>query len=189
MTIPAGFGQVSWFFGGAGTPLGAATTIGFDHNSAATAAELAESFYELFANEALPLLNNQTSLTGCQVKLGPDATGPTGLFSDTNTGSLTGESFPPNVAFLVHKNTNLGGREGRGRMYVPGVAEGVASSNGVLSGGTVSSWNTALGTMLLAAALSDVPFYLLHASATSPTAVQTLTIDSTVATQRRRLRR
>ena len=189
MTIPAGFGQVSWFFSGSGTPLGAATTIGFDHNSAATAAELAESFYTLFAEEAMPVVHNQTDLIGCQVKLGPDATGPSGLFSDVTTGSLTGGSFPPNVAFLVHKNTNLGGREGRGRMFIPGVAEGAAVDDGTLSGGTVSSWNTALGTMLLAAALSDVPFYLLHASATSPTAIQTLTIDGKVATQRRRLRR
>lgn len=124
----------------------------------------------------------------------------------SGTGNQTQVSEPPNVAALIHKRTARGGRRGRGRMYLPWcLADADVDEAGVVLGATqvllqtqctnfLGHLTAGTGAMTFAAAM-----VLLHSPSgddvSSPTTpgdpntVTTLTVDSLVATQRRRLNR
>lgn len=119
--------------------------------------------------------------------------------TDTFGSSGTASKVPSNVALLVKKATNRGGRRGRGRMYVPWIVdEAQCDDVGQLAGAYRTSLQAAFTNFLtdLAAAAPtgpNAPMYLLHSSGGSttpgaPNEVTSLTVDSLVATQRRRLR-
>jgi len=107
-------------------------------------------------------------------------------------GTLTGEPVPQNTAHLVKKITASGGRRGRGRMYVPTPTETNVAPNGVLLTAYVTARQAELVSMKAAlAAHADVgDLALFHDSAPfTPTPITLLSLQSLVATQRRRLRR
>lgn len=100
-------------------------------------------------------------------------------------------SAPQNCAYLLKKITGTGGRTGRGRMYVPGVSEEVVSATGVVTGSTVTAWNTAAAAYLTALnGIAGVDHaVLLHSQIGDlPMEITTIVCDSRIATQRRRLR-
>lgn len=130
-------------------------------------------------------------------------------------GGSAGTTFPPNVALLVRKHTNRGGRRGRGRWFVPGIVETLADNDGSVPSASIASWNTALDayrTDLGGALLSGSPVepLLFHNNSTTtttttgpgsktititegaagpaPDVITDFTVDTKVATQRRRLR-
>lgn len=110
-----------------------------------------------------------------------------------NDGTSGLEELPLNNAVVVQKRTALGGRKGRGRMFLPPIYfdESAVSRFGNISPGTVSDvqdmvdvvkthMNTTLGIDML----------LFHNDGvTAPSEVTELIVESTIATQRRRLRR
>lgn len=117
-----------------------------------------------------------------------------GTVPGTAAGSFPGQlniaSPPPNVAVLVHKNTTLGGRKGRGRMFIPWyVDKGSIDEAGGIDGTQRTNINNSLDNMLTALDAADYPMRLLHNDSTVPSAVTGLTVDSRVATQRNRLGR
>ncbi len=105
--------------------------------------------------------------------------------------------IPQNSAYLIRKRTDLAGRRGRGRMYLPSVIETVVDAKGDLTiawRGTVqekfNDWYTALTT---AGTGGTFPPAVLHRSEGAgfeppPTLVTTFVVDQRIATQRRRLR-
>lgn len=105
-------------------------------------------------------------------------------------GVLGGDPSPPNTAALVRLQSGLVGRKYRGRMYLPGVLK----DDEVSAGGTIteSTASSILGVMLylgdLLGTIGASPV-ILHSDVGTPTLVTTLTVEATVATQRRRLRR
>jgi hypothetical protein len=119
-------------------------------------------------------------------------------------GPAQGATFPPNVAFLMHKRTNNRPRGARdGRMYVSGVSEGTVDNLGVVQGITVNAWNTALAAFLtdIDAPQLGVQRYLAvlettalsRAPGATPVTIDSrqvtaFTLDAKVATQRDRLR-
>ena len=190
MTIPAGFGQISVVHVGGGIENEAIWTIGFDNNAGDTAADIADLIQtNLGTGDYLDLLSSSVDVTSVRVKLGPDATGPTAESPPVGTGTIGGNAAPPNLAVLVHKNTSLGGRHGRGRLFMPGLAEASLDANGLLTSayrGTCETFWIGFGAFMI---LNSLPPHLLHADAVSPTAIDSLTVDLRLATQRRRLRR
>lgn len=103
------------------------------------------------------------------------------------------QSPPNNVALLVRKTTNVGGRKHRGRFYMPPatLAEGNVNSYGVLTSGELTSQQTDW-TDFYVALEGDASWehvVLLHSDATTPTPIQSFAVESRVATQRTRLRR
>lgn len=189
MTIPAGFGEAAFEFQGAAQPLGAVVTIGFSNDATQSATDCAQDLHTLMRDVVAAMCSVETSLLRTNVKLGPDATGPIGTYATTQAGGRSGDSCPPNVAFLVRKATALGGRQGRGRFYLPGIAEGDVDEGGTLSASIRDAASAALGTFHFAASAADVPPFLLHNDSLAPTAITTYNLDVKVATQRRRLRR
>lgn len=188
--IPAGFGEIAVAHTGGGIVGEAIWTIGFDNNAGDTAAEIAET-----VATALDTLNydamisTAVTVTEVRVKLGPDDTGPSATHTLNLAGNIGGQAAPPNLAVLVHKNTPLGGRKGRGRLFVPGLAEAELDQDGLITSGTQSSFQSFFNSFGGGLALGSLPLMLLHTDATSPTAIETLSVDVKLATQRRRLRR
>lgn len=102
------------------------------------------------------------------------------------------ESPPPQVTYLITKNTQLSGRRNRGRMYLPASNEAGINQNGGLAAGEI----TVLNTMATALQAAQVPAggnnlqepVILHSQAPStPTPVISHNVGAFVATQRRRL--
>jgi hypothetical protein len=189
MTIPAGWGQATFLYSGTAAPTGAAHSIGFSNSGSNSAAECAESFHDVWVAQMMPLLSSSLVLDAVRVKLGPDATGPSADFNSGITGDVGGETETPQTALLVQKVTAIGGRKGRGRMFVPGVPGAIYSSSGIMSGVELAEFGTALFNFGGALTLAGLPTALLHSDATAPTLITSLTPSATAATQRRRIRR
>lgn len=104
-------------------------------------------------------------------------------------GGRSANMLTQNTAYLVHKNTAATGRGKRGRMYLPGVPDDKVSNAGVIAGGEVDDWNLLLGDFFD----SFPPEFLVvnHGPTTGSGSdpITDMTLDTVVATQRRRLRR
>ncbi len=128
------------------------------------------------------------------VRLGIDGAPDIVAESNTAIGNFTGSSavLPSNCALMVKKITGQGGRRNKGRMYIPGYAEGVVDGNGFLNGADVTSLRTVVQNWRTAiAGLADVgEVVLLHSLVgQAPTVVTNFDIDPRIATMRRRMRR
>jgi len=104
------------------------------------------------------------------------------------TGTGSSATDPPMSCILVTKNTLLGGRKGRGRMFLPAPPSAESFDSGRLNTTymatvetAVDDWATLSGTVL-----GGEP-YLLHTEATPvPTAITSFTCSSRLAIQSRR---
>ena len=190
--IPSGFAQINWRFTGTSCPNGAEVTLGANISSyTGSPADAASDAIAAYNDNVDGIMPGTVTLSSVLVKFGPNATGPSAEVTSGNTGSGGGVSATPNVAWLVHKSTALGGRAGRGRMYWPGVQESEVDPSGVLSGAFVSGAQTAMDAFLSDLGLALLIPVVLHGAASplsSPTTITELTVDGRAATQRRRLR-
>lgn len=109
----------------------------------------------------------------------------------TRTGTLATGMLPNNCAYLIRKNTTLGGRRNRGRMYLPGVLETNASPSGVLTAASITTAQTAVNLLLvgpLSTGNVDQAALLHQVGSPTPTQVVSFDVQSQIATQRRRMR-
>lgn len=189
MIIPTGYGHISHFFGGDASPRGAAVTYGVQAGGGSTVSEVAQFCHEAMAASFLPLLGPSTSLDETRCKFGPNDTGAFATYANVVLGGNTGAQVSPNVALLVEKQTGLGGRRGRGRMYIPGIIEAAVTEGGDLTGDAPTDFQNAADELLTLLLGSLIEMVVLHSVVSVvPTAVTALTVDQRVATQRRRLR-
>lgn len=149
---------------------------------------------------------DQWTYVGTTVRL-MTATGfDTGEHIENQAGTATGETLPNNCAILVKKNTGLGGRHYRGRLYQPiyGVLESNIDNTGRIGAADVTSLQGRYNTFRTALDTNDLDPYLLHYPFVEtpvedppvfidefpdPTLITTFTVQDIIATQRRRLRR
>jgi hypothetical protein len=193
VVIPIGYAQINHVFGGNNLPTGAEVTYGINNTGAElTAAALAESCATIWEDTMrLSYVDDMIHLE-VRCKLGPDATGASAVFSVGSPGTDSGAGTTPNVAWLVQKQTLAGGRAGRGRFYLPGISESSVGSDGVIDGTQLANFQGRLDSFLSDLNTADHPMALLHGAdspLTVPNTVQALVASSSVATQRRRLRR
>lgn len=190
MIIPPGFAQVNMMFAGGGLPRGAQVTFGVASQPLISPSDIATAVGNLYNQHIRPEASNQMQLEGILVKMGPNDTGPSAIGTYASVGlKIMGDVFP-NVALLIRKNTLVGGRRGRGRFYWPIIADGVISNGGFIDGLTVGALQNAFASFHAGLNDGGHPMQLLHADAvTQPVPVSSLTVQGTVATQRRRLRK
>ncbi len=193
MNIPPGYAQANLLFAGIAAPRGAQLAIGVQLEPGTTNPVLVgQDMYDSFQGTMLLELDNDLTMLGCKVKIGPNTTGPDGTYFETNVGGVNSLAVSPQVALLVKKVTALGGRANKGRMFIPGIVENWVDGAGVVSPGVQASADTALASFLAAIALSGTMtgMVILHnAVELAPAAVTALKTDGRVATQRRRLRK
>lgn len=189
MRIPDGYAHVAHFFEGTSVPNGAAVTYGIAVGGSWTPAVAAETLHGYFATHLMPNLVNAIAVRSTRVKFGPNATGPFGDYTDVVAGSVVGPQCPPNTAYLIEKHTQLGGRQGAGRFYLPGCAEADVADGGTVNGTRVDAIVADLEAWLNQMETNLHAMVLLHNSSLTPTPVTSLSVDPIVATRRRRLRR
>jgi len=190
MTIPVGYAQVMVTFGGIAVPHGAAIVFGVANPTPYSASDVGGLIDDAFlASDIMALFSSSVTTEEVRTKLGPDATGPFNLRAMGYAGEDTADAVPPNTSALVGKVTGLGGRQGRGRMFWPGVSEEDVTTSGVLSSAKVLALQTACDTFLDSLETNLVPMVILHGNSLTPTPVTKLSVSGVVATQRRRLRR
>lgn len=191
--IPATCGQVNFVFGGPSLPNGAEVVFGFLRNPGhESPSEDAIAMYSFFGDAFLPLLADTVGLRSCRVKWGPTATGPSYEHVFSTAGEADYDACSPQVCYLLRKETEFGGRAGRGRAYLPGVVEPVVAGDGVVSSGSVTDLSAACAQFMDDMTLNGTPIVLLHGP-DSPledySIITGMACDARVATQRRRLRR
>jgi hypothetical protein len=193
MAIPEGFAQVTHFFGGSQAPTGACVVYGVELiGYEGTILNLATELHDAFGDWWTPVWPASINLQRTLVKYGPDATGPSVEVGGVRTGTLAYPGTSAAVACLVQKRTDLGGKAGRGRMFVPGVVEGDVDASGVYLPANLAPIQTGANTFLTRLLTNDTRMVVLHqpgSPLTSPTVVESLQVQPVVATQRRRQRR
>lgn len=187
MVIPVGFCQVNLIYAGTAAPQGAQVTFGLE-NGAGGPEETAILVKDEWVTNLKGNVSGNLTLIGVLVKEGPNESGNFHLLPTNEAGAIGGDCDPPNTAILVTKNTALGGRKGRGRMYLPGVFSANTSNSGIVDAALVTNiqndWNDFRNA--LEAAGQDM--VLLHGDTTAPTIITSLSVQARLATQRRRLR-
>lgn len=192
--IPVGFAQASQQFllNGADHPFTVVT--GHDVPSGATAASIAGLVRGGWASEVwgASTRGNNWSLGPCRVEF---RTSPTivevALNSTVTAGTIAANSpCPANCAVLVQKRTNLAGRRNRGRMYVPLFLLGETSVDalGNITAGDVTTIQGWFNDLLVQWTTDDVTPLIFHEDGGVPTQIQSFTVSSRIATQRRRMR-
>lgn len=189
MNIPNGYGLVQHFFTGTGVPLGAAVTYGIANAALTTPAAAAETLHGIWGTRMMTNIASSCVLSTTRVKMGPNEDGPFAEFTDPIPGSSASAATSPNVAYLLEKRTAIGGRQGQGRCYQPGVREDTVDQAGVLSNTVIDAINIDLSDILADMDAANLPMFLLHSNALAPTEVTSMVCDTRAATQRRRLRR
>lgn len=194
LVIPNGFAQVLHRMSLIGDPDEMVVTLGLDVSGISDFPALAVDLNDDFiANLGGANMNAAYAYEGCKLYVGQPSGPPMVVEQDIHTPGTytTAGALPQNVAFLVKKQTALGGRAYRGRFYLPPAFVDELSINATgniltaaynILDGKVAAW--------LAPRLGD--WVLLHdttSPASSPTVITNFALDAVVATQRRRLRR
>jgi len=188
--IPTGFGQVTFQYLSTATPTGAAITFGFENIGSQTAAQCATDMVNSFTTSTLMSnFSSACATSNVRVKLGPDEDGPFADQPMSIGGGGAATCVSPNTALLVEKLTDLGGRQGRGRVFMPGLLESDVASDGTILAASITNLNVDLASFLNLCAVANVPLMLLHGDTSPPNLITALTCDPKAATQRRRMRR
>lgn len=198
MAIPAGYGEATMVFRLGSSPRDSTWSFGFkdDVAPAAAPAEEAQAIYNAFTASTGPYIAAQMGsdwqFSGVSVTDMTEEGPLIGQYLLPIAGTLGFNVLPPNCAVLMNKNTGVGGRRNRGRAFLPPVnpIEGNVDAAGVIA----SSFLTGLQTRYTAAFASLVaaglkPQLFHQTGAQTPTALTSWTLQSKIATQRRRLRK
>lgn len=191
--IPTGYAELTFNFAGTDLRYPAAMTLGVDIGSyGGSPSDAAELAFNAFAGGPLSNLPSGISLVGVDCKFGPNDLGPSGSYIATSSGLDTDDASPSNVSWLIRKVTAGGGRPNRGRMYMPGLAEGEVDGAGLINPAKVTVIQTGIDSFAADLATGLLEPVVLHSAGspvTIPTVITELLVDGRAATQRRRLRR
>ena len=187
--IPFGFVQVSFRHRTIGDPEDMLVTLGLDVTANGMSEDLLGDLAGFWADSWQNVVTEELAFVGAISRDGGGTVMETTLTG--RVGVAPAGVYPPNTSYLVRKISAQGGRENRGRMFIPGVPRTAATPAGVLG-------QTELGNLQAAAdsafGLIDgdprvEAIVILHTSALKdPTPVTSFQAQSRLATQRRRLR-
>lgn len=189
MIIPVGYAHVVHFFGGDACPTGAAITYGVDLGATLDPSIQAEDCHNALVDNVMPNMPPDLTLLRTLCKFGPNDVGPSGEYTTPAVGGGSDVTGGAAISLLVQKKTGLGGREGRGRLYMPGLGEGSVDPGGDVVSANLAVFQTNWDAFLTEIETVSNGMVLLHNSLTAPTPVSSLVLSGVVATQRRRQRR
>jgi len=191
--IPDGYAQLNFLFSGSALPYPAEVTLGVGVAEFPGGPEVAaEEAGDIWAARISPQQNESTILTGVLCKFGPNSTGPAAEVANGTVGTLGGSGVVPNTSVLIKKITSTGGRQGQGRMFMPGYVEEKILSNGLITGANLTALQTAFDNFHADLIAADLIPVLLSAEGSPnpvPRTVSGFQVQSLVATQRRRMRK
>jgi hypothetical protein len=188
IVIPSGYAQLTTRMALASSTQTAECVFGVNFDDPADCVQVLDAW----AAEIMPLVcSNWTYVYGmARVQAGLITEK---IYTTAGTGGAT--PAPPNVAVLARKVTSLPGRANKGRMYIPGPLETNIDGTGLMTAGTIASYDSRFTNFLAAIAAAPAGGFglmvILHnqsVSTPAPTNVDQLKCMQLVATQRRRLR-
>jgi hypothetical protein len=185
LNIPANYYEAVFHHSITGSTRPALCTIGFHYTGANFDGD-ATTVSDDWDTTVMSMLSDQ--ITHVETTWA-DASGVIRSYPSTQVGGQSDPMSPPNVAYLVKKTTNLGGRKNRGRLYLPGVDELHVDAVGTIDATRRTAIQNAINTWVADCIASDMQPTILHHSITAPTDVATFVVQPVVATQRRRLRK
>lgn len=194
MIIPTGYAQANIRFTGDAAPNGSEITLGLDlaDFAAGTPTDAASDVADAWSPTVHTILSFELVLSEVYVKFGPNDVGASGSVARAVSGVASGSSVPPNTCILVHKSTTVGGRRGRGRMYVPGMPEPEVGPHGMLSSGYLNSVQNELDDFYAALTTAGLTPVVLHAAGITatpaPYEVTGFIAQGLAASQRERMR-
>lgn len=192
MHIPELFAQVNLIFTGAAVPTGAQVTFGVDNTlTDESASDIGAAVLAAVTSSTLMVnFDSNASLSSILVKKGPPDTGASAITPSGLVGGQSGTAQVPQSAVLIRKETAVGGRTGRGRMFWPAIADTSIVEGGHLTGVVLGNIQTDADAFLAALDTAGLPMVLLHTDPSRvPDLITSLAVQSLTATQRRRLRR
>lgn len=191
MVIPPGFAQVAVPHTFPGLQRQQFVVFGVDPAvSLTTPVAIADAVLTAWEDTMAADQDNQVTIGPVVASVGTSGAPLSGPGTLTASGGSSFNCLPANVACLVRKTTGLGGRKGRGRMYVPWfLPDEAVSERGEIDITSLGVRQDDVAALLLALDSNGVPMVLLHNDSTTPSPVLALTVDGVVATQRRRLRK
>jgi len=188
--IPNSYSQINLRFVGSSVPQGAEVVFGINPvGGSPDPADVAQVVGDHWIAEVLFAQVDDIALGSVLCKNGPNATGASAEVAFGDVGGSASLGWTPQVSVLVQKRSNtFGGRKNRGRMYVPGYPEDTANQSGLITG-SLAGLQAEYDAFLAALSASGLPMVILHNElADTPTVVDVLEVQSTIATQRRRVR-
>ena len=202
LIIPEGFVQAVYEHSLTGDSEPMVTTMGHEFSDLSDPQATADFLHTAWATDMMPAAAPALTFTGVTIYVGHYPALPSVFVSSlaNQAGTRVIDPAPPNVAHLVRKRTDLAGRRGRGRMYLPNgfVASDNLSPAGILTAGEITAVQTRVDDWLATLEGSNPGTILayptvLHRSEGEgveppPTRVLSLQLENKVATQRRRLR-
>jgi hypothetical protein len=194
LLIPPGHVQASFRFALVGDAEEMHTTVGYATGAGgATGTALADLLADKFL-AAYPAgkIYNSWTFRGVTIYVGQDG-GPPAVFesspSKVRIGTAAGSTVPNNSAAVVRKMTDLAGRRGRGRLFIPPFFLGKDSVDGR---GYIYQAEIAAFQADIAAWFSGAAWRLLHSTglsaAPAPTPISSFVLQPQIGTQRRRMR-
>lgn len=200
MPVLDGFAEATMIWKATTAPQQMTVSVGIldaDPGGPRTAAAVADLMYTVFTTGGHPGAANAMiddyQFLGVSVAVGSPTGDIVGQHLATINGSVTDSCVPSNCALLVAKNTALGGRRFRGRFFAPPsfLNEGAVDQSGNIVAANVTALQTqwdAVRSGMVAVQLEPMLFHQ-GASAPAPTPITSFTVQSQIATQRRRMRR
>jgi len=181
--IPPGHSLIAHQHAVSGSSRPMICTYGLD--SVPTGSDLSD-LHQAWGNSLVSVLSSTVSLETTTVYIDG---GAREAYTEVIAGTDSATMAPPNVAYLLNKHTNRVGRQGRGRLYLSGVAEANVGNAGVLTSAIIDDFDAQIAEFL--GFLPDIAtsMVLLHSDSSDPDPVTSITVNPLVATQRRRLRK
>jgi hypothetical protein len=188
--IPSGYANILIPYKHSGSARSAAVTFGVKNEGAfATPNAVANAVWNAWDPEVTVAVDSDVTVGPVQASVNYGGDPVTGFGDDSSIGGTGLSSIPGNGALLVQKLSILGGRKNRGRFYLPwSLQEANVDELGGVAGGTVTDYQAIFDNVLAALTTEDVPMVILHSVAGTPATVSQLVVQSTIGTQRRRIR-
>lgn len=127
LLIPAGFAHIAFKFQYLEGAEPAITTTGMDLNGASgTFFGVLDLIADAWITHILPAQSNGLVYLGINARISVNGEPVSYDVARNQAGGEASAMLTRNTAILVKKQTNRGGRRGRGRMFIPGLAREVA---------------------------------------------------------------
>jgi len=190
--VPIGYVDVWMRYLQAGDPEPMYTSLGFEIEeppfTQANALALSN-----FLNDCLgPVISGDVNWTGSLCKVGSDGGDLIYEVSTFDPGGVASAPLPNNCAVLVRKRTEIGGKRGRGRMFIPGVSREGVDGAGMLNTGTKNAWSAATALIFNANGTANTnvgqPVLFHQTPPYEPSVIVSLSVHPKISTQRRRMR-
>jgi hypothetical protein len=194
LLIPAGYSQMNLVWQGTTNDRPCEVALGFHGPPGELPADAADDIYSAAIATNSIFQASQQSTTwrflGVKVMTMTESGPTTGELLLSVVGTLSVANPPINCAVLLRKNTDLGGRTNRGRIFAPPTElnESEVDYLGNMTSTAVTRHLTHWNNFVSGLDAVGKTLRLYHTASAVPTVVNSLSVQQLIATQRRRMR-